>query len=133
MKYSQYIGVLAALVLIGSCFVNWTWYPDIEKYFTAFNTVENVYGKPGKLLIFFCVIAIAFYLIPRIWAKRWNMMFCGLNLAYAIKTFILFSACYRGICPDKQPGIWVMLVAAVIMMIATLVPDLKMREKRSEQ
>lgn len=133
MKYSQYAGVFVTLILIGSCFVNWTWYPDIQKYFTGFFSVDNIYGKPGKVFIFMSVLAIFFFLVPRVWAKRWNMMVCGLTLAYAIKTFILYSSCYRGICPDKQPGLWVMLFSAALMMVATLMPDMKLRPTQEQE
>lgn len=127
MKYSQLIGIAAAIVLVLSGFLNWTWYPDLQKYFTGFFSENNMYGKPGKVFAFFAVIAIIFFLIPRVWAKRWNLLVCALTLAYAVKTFILFAGCYRGICPVKQPGIWVMIVAAVVMTASALLPDLTVK------
>lgn len=129
MKYSQYLGVLAAASLVFSCTLQWTWHPDIKEYFTAFYSLENIYGKPGKVFIFMAAIATLFFLVKKIWAKRWNLMVCGLNLAYAVKTFILFSSCYRGICPEKQPGLWVMITSAGVMMIAAVLPDLKLSSK----
>lgn len=123
MKYSQWLGILAAAILVVSVFLPWTWYPDLQTSFTGMYSEENIYGRPGRIMIFFaCVISI-FYLIPRIWAKRWNIFFCSLFLAYAIKTFILFTGCYRGICPEKLAGIWLMMGAVVSMMIAALFPD----------
>lgn len=128
MKNSQLIGVGAAILLMVSGFLNWTWYPDIHKSFTGFFSESNVYGKPGKVFIFFCIIAIIFYLIPKIWAKRWNIFLCSLTLAYAVKSFILFSGCYRGICPEKQAGIWIMLSSAALMLLAALLPDLSVNK-----
>ena len=125
MKYSQIIGVIAALCLVASCFFNWTWYPDLNKSFTGFFSEDQVYGKPGNVFIFFSVFAIAFFLIPRVWAKRWNFIFAGLILAYAIKSYILYTGCYNGICPLKQPGIWVMLGSSLIIMIMAVLPDTK--------
>lgn len=129
MKYSQWIGILAALVLVISCFMNWSWYPDIRQYFTAFYSYENVYGKPGKVFIFLAGVSTIFYLIKKVWAKRWNFLVCGLTLAFAIKTFILYSSCYRGICPEKQAGIWVMLFSTIVMLVAALVPDGRIKVK----
>jgi hypothetical protein len=129
MKYSQWIGVAAAICLIISGFTNWTWYPDIHRYFTGFESENNVYGKPGKVFLFFSIIAIVFFLVPRIWAKRCNLFVCSLILAYAINTFIRFSACYRGICPEKQAGIWIMLSSASLVMLCALLPDLKINKK----
>ena len=123
MKYSHWIGILATLLLVTSCFFPWTWYPDLNKYFTGFFSEEHVYGKPGNVFIFFAIFAIAFFLIPRVWAKRWNFIIGALILAYAIKSFILYSGCYNGICPVKQTGIWVMLVCSIIIMVMAVLPD----------
>jgi hypothetical protein len=125
MKYSQWIGVLASLVLVASCFFPWTYYPDLQKSFTGFFSEANVYGKPGNVFIFFCVFAITFFIIPRLWAKRWNFLFSALILAYAIKSFILFSGCYTGICPIKQPAIWLMLGCSIVILVMAVLPDIK--------
>jgi hypothetical protein len=129
MKYSQWIGVLAAIALSVACFLHWTWYPDLHQYFSGFYSADNLYGKPGKVLIFFAAVAIVFYAIPKIWAKRWNMIVCCILVGFAIRTFIVFGTCYRGICPEKQFGIWLMLGTAIVMLVATLLPDLKVIEK----
>ena len=132
MKFSQWIGIAACLLLVVSGFMKWTWYPDIHKYFTGFFSENNIYGKPGKIFIYFTTVAIIFFAIPRIWAKRWNLLVCTIIVAYAIKTFILYTSCYRGVCPVKQPGIWVMLVSAVVILLCALLPDLKLKEKSPE-
>jgi hypothetical protein len=132
LKYSQFFGIAAAIVLVISGFLPWTWHPDIQKYFSGFVSENNAYGKPGKVFIFLAVIAIVFYAVPRLWAKRWNVFVNAMTLAYAIKSFILFSGCYSGICPERQYGIWIMLVAAFAMMAAAVLPDLKLT-KTDEQ
>jgi len=132
MKFSQWIGIGACLILVVSGFMNWTWYPDIHKYFTGFLSENNIYGKPGKIFIYFTTVAIILFAVPRIWAKRWNLLVCTIIVAYAIKTFILYTSCYRGVCPVKQPGIWVMLVSAVAILLCSLLPDLKLKENSPE-
>lgn len=128
MKFSQWIGVAACIALIVSGFTNWTWYPDLHKYFTGFVSENNIYGKPGKIFIYLATIAIIFFLVPKIWAKRWNVMISVLIISFAIKTFILYTACYRGVCPEKQAGIWVMLATASVILLCSLLPDLKLKE-----
>jgi hypothetical protein len=130
MKHSQWIGIAAAIILVIACFLPWTFHPDLNKSFTGFFSENNNYGKPGKVFIAFAVVAIVFFLIPRIWAKRWNLLIGALTVAYAIKSFIVFSGCYHGICPAKQAGLWIMLLAAVAMMGMALVPDMKVEEKK---
>jgi len=129
MKNSQILGVICAVILVIACFFHWTWYPDIGEYFSAFYSRENIYGRPGKVFMVVAAIAVALYLVPRLWAKRVNMLVCAINVAYAVKTFILFSSCYGGICPEKQPAIWVMLASALLMMVFAVIPDIKLREK----
>ena len=131
MKYSQWIGIIAALVLIAASFYNWTWHPDLKTYFTGFYSEQNLYGKPGKLIVILSALAITMFLIRKVWAKRVNWIFCAILAAYALKTYLLFGACYRGICPERQPGIWIMLICAVLMLLAALLPDLRINDQKS--
>jgi uncharacterized membrane protein len=131
VKYSQWIGIFGAFILIIACFLPWAFYPDIDKTFSGFFSEKNMYGKPGKFLLLFSAIAIILYFIPRIWAKRTNLFFATIILAFAIKSFILFSSCYRGICPEKKPGIYLILVGPILMVVAALFPDLKVADKKS--
>lgn len=131
MKYSQLLGVLAAIILMASGFLNWTWYPDLQKYFTGFISENNMYGKPGEVFIFFALISIILFIAPKVWAKRGNIFLCAVIMAYAVKSFILFSDCYRGICPVKQPGIWIMLGTSILMVIFSLFPDTSIKEQKA--
>src|ERR1700753_1021731 len=106
MKYSQWIGVAAALLLIAACFMPWAYFPDIQKDFTGFFSEKNSYGKPGKVLIFFCVIQLVLFLLPKVWAKRTNILVSAMTIAFAVKSYILYTACYKGICPEKKAGIF---------------------------
>ena len=129
MKYSQWIGIAAAIMLVIAGFLPWTYHPDLNKNFTGFFTENNVYGKPGNVFVVMSIIASVFFAIQKVWAKRWNMFICALVLAYAIKSFIMYSGCYRGICPDKLAGLWIMLASAALMMAMALFPDIKLKEE----
>jgi hypothetical protein len=128
MKYSQWIGIAAALLLIAACFMPWAYFPDLGKNFTGFFSEKNIYGRPGKVLIFFSVIEILLFAIPTVWAKRANILVSALTIAFAVKSYILFTSCYGGLCPDKKAGIFLMLGATLITLIAALVPDLPVKE-----
>ncbi len=129
MKNSQWIGIAAALLLIGACFLPWAYFPDLQKDFTGFFSEKNAYGRPGKVLVFFSVIAIVLFLIPKIWAKRTNIFVGALTIAFGIKCFLLFTACYKGICPDKKLGIFLVLFASALMTLAAILPDTKLKEQ----
>jgi len=128
MKYSQFIGVAAALLLIGACFLPWAYFPSLQKDFTGFFSQDNAYGRPGKIFVVLCSMAIVLYLIPRIWAKRTNMFVAAIVLAFAIKCFILYTSCYTGICPEKRIGIFLILLASMIMVAAALTPKIAVKE-----
>ena len=132
MKYSQWIGIVAALLLIAACFMPWAYFPDLGKNFTGFFSEKNIYGRPGKVLIFFSAAEILLFAIPRVWAKRANIFVAALTIAFAIKSYILYSSCYGGVCPDKRAGIFLMLGSAAITLVAALLPDLPVRTEEGE-
>jgi len=133
MKYAPYIGILAAILLIISCFLPWAYYPDIQQTFTGFYSHENTYGRPGKAFIFLALLITIFLLIPRLWAKRAGQVTGIVILAYAVKTFILFTSCYNGVCPEKKAGIFLVIFSAIIILIAGLFTGVKIPPERKDE
>lgn len=131
MKFYKIWASLACVALIASCFMPWTYYPDLNKVFNGFFSEQNIYGKPGKVFIFFAVISLVFVLINRVWAKRFNVLIAALNIAYLIKTYILFTNCYVT-CPEKRYGIYVLLASSILLMVTALLPDMKIKENKAE-
>ncbi|MBC7828981.1 MAG: hypothetical protein H7122_14625 [Chitinophagaceae bacterium] len=129
MKYSQWIGIIVLVILVVSGFLPWTYHPDLNKTFTGFFSENDVYGKPGKVFIYLASVASLCFIIPRVWAKRLNFFVCGVIVAYAFRNFIIFSGCYRGICPEKKLGLWLMIVSAVISLVMAVIPDIKVGKK----
>lgn len=113
MSFSQKVGLVSCVFIIISLFLNWAWYPDIQKYFTAFFTEGNHYGKPGSWLSLVSILGIIFYFVNKPWSQRLNLILSGLTLAYAIRTFLLFTSGYDGYVPDAQPGIYFMLSGSI--------------------
>lgn len=130
VKYLHWIGLAACVTLIVSCFLPWGYYADLHETFTGFYSYHNEYGKPGKFLVLFGVLSFWFMLTQKVWAKRANMFACALTLAYAIKTVILFGSCYNNYCPQKLFGLYLMLGCSVVMLLASVFPDVKMGEKK---
>ena len=128
MKYSKWIGVTACLLLIAACFIPWAWYPDLQKDFNGFFSEEGRYGRPGKILVFFSVVCMILFLIPRLWAKRFNLLFGTLSLAWGIRCYFVYTACYLGICPEKKLGIFLVVVAPLIITVAAVLPDMKLKK-----
>ena len=127
MKNSQWVGIGAALLVVAACFMPWAYFPDLQKEFTGFFSEQNRYGRPGKVLIFFCVVEIICFLVPRVWAKRANIFVAAVCFAWAIKSYMLYTACYRGTCPERRIGIFLVLGGAIVALVASLVPDLPVK------
>ena len=131
MKYSQWIGIAALVILIISCFLPWTFHPDLNKAFTGFFSEKNAYGKPGKAFIVFSIVAAFGFVVNRVWAKRMNFFVCAVIVAYASRCFIIFSGCYTGICPEKKVGLWLMIAAAILSLAMAVIPDIKLGTKKT--
>lgn len=135
MKHSQTIGIIAALLLVVSCFLPWITISIndvtlvLNGYFGKVND-SLTFGKQYIPHSFFCAICIVFFLINTVWAKRANMLFTLLNLSWAIKNFIVFGFC-RPQCPTKQIGIYALVVLAGIMLLMSLLPKMEVTKKYS--
>lgn len=130
MKHSQWIGVGAAVLVIAGCFLPWAYFPDLREDFTGFFSEQNRYGRPGKVLVVFCGVEILLFLVPKVWAKRANLFTAAVTLAWSIKSYMLYTACYKGICPERRLGIFLVLGGAAIALVASLLPDLSVREEK---
>jgi hypothetical protein len=128
MKYSKPIGILACIMLIVACFMPWTYYADINKTFTGFFSENNAYGKPGKFLIFFAVASGVLILLPKLWAKRTHIFLSALFTGYVIKSYILFTSCYNAYCPEKRPGIYLVMLSCLVILIVSVLPDVKIKK-----
>ncbi len=121
----------ACVALCVSCFLPWTYYADshiineADRTFTGFYSYQHQYGRPGNFLMLCGVIIFVLMIVPKIWAKRTNLFLSALVVAYAIKTYVLFTSCYNAYCPEKKAGIFIMVFAAVIILIACVFPNMK--------
>lgn len=129
MKYYKVLGLIACAVVIISCFLPWAFYPDLGKSFNGFFTEENMYGKPGKVFIFLAVVSGALILIEQIWAKRVLLFVAAINVAYLIKTYVLFTSCYSALCPVKQYGLYLLMGSTILLMVVSVLPDMDVQKE----
>jgi hypothetical protein len=131
-KILNIAGLLACITLLIACFLPWAYYADLQESFTGFYSYRNQYGKPGKFLSIMAVLALFLMILPKIWAKRTNLFVCALAVGYAIKSYILFTSCYNAYCPEKKAGIFLMLAATIVMLLASIFPDLKLKNTENK-
>lgn len=132
MKYYKQIGIAACVLLVISCFLPWAFYPDLHKSFDGFFSEKEIYGKPGKVFIFFAVVSAILILLNSVWAKRTLIFIAAFNLGYMIRTYILYTSCYRAFCPEKQYGLYLLIFSSVLLLVASFFPNLKVIEEPSE-
>ncbi len=124
MKYSQLIGFGAALLLIGICFLPWSFIASLQLTITGFHAEGTDYGKPGLFNTILCLFMLIFFMVPAIWAKRTNVFIAALNFAWAIRNYLLLSACMMGECPEKKTALYILPVIAFIILLMSLLPRL---------
>ncbi len=125
MKYSQLFGFIAAMLMIGCCFLPWAFISSRQLTITGWDATGTSFGKPGLFSIVLCVVMAVFFAIPAIWAKRSNVFLGALNLAWAFRNFLLVSTCMMGECPEKKPALYAILVLAGILQAMALFPKMQ--------
>jgi uncharacterized membrane protein len=145
LKYTHWIGVAAAILLVVSCYMPWAWYPDLNMSFTGFFSYKNYYGKPGKLLQLFAGISVCMFLLIRYGIRRagtslkvvvviTQIIIALILFTYALKNFITYSRCYSAaVCPERLTGIYLMLFSAALLMVMSLLPDIKLENATSQK
>lgn len=131
LKFLHWLGIAACITLIVSCFLPWGYYGDINQTFTGFYSYQNQYGRPGKFLLPMGTLILVFMLLPKVWAKRANLFIAALTLAYAVKNYILFGSCYNNYCPQRMYGMYLVLIAASVILLAAVFPSMKFKQEET--
>ena len=102
MRFNKVFGTAAAILLIISCFLPWVVVVSKAITISGMDANGTNYGKPGYLNLILAIIFLIFSFIPRVWAKRANLLIVALNLGWAIRNYFMLSACQAGECPEKK-------------------------------
>ncbi len=124
MKHSQTIGVIFCLTLIYFSTQPLVFIESKNLIITGWETANTNYGQPGKFFAYIGSIALLFFCLPLLWAKRFNVVFGALLLAWSIRNFIVLSTC-MGECPQKQWALYGCIVIAAGILIMTFLPKIK--------
>ncbi|HEX6172046.1 MAG TPA: hypothetical protein VFZ33_20325 [Chitinophagaceae bacterium] len=129
MRYMKWIGLVAVILLVVSCFMPWVIISSNNIVVSGIDSTGTNFGKPGYTHFVLSFFFIIFHFIPKLWAKRVNLLIVALNIAWAIRNYFIISMCSQGECPEKQIGLWLVMLASVLMLIAALFPDVKLKEE----
>jgi len=130
MRYMKWVGLVAVILLVVSCFLPWVSIISKNIVVSGIDSTGTNFGKPGYTHFVLSVFFIIFHFIPKLWAKRTNLLVVALNIAWAIRNYFIISMCREGECPEKQIGLWLVMFASVLMLIAALFPDVQLKEEK---
>ena len=131
MRWMKWTGIASAVLLVISCFLTWVVIVSRNIVVTGVYAAGTNYGKPGYFNLLMTLFFLAFTLTPKIWAKRINLLVTAMNLAWAVRNYFIISTCSAGECPEKHTGIFLLLLASVLMLVSSMFPDLKLPEQKS--
>lgn len=126
MRYMKWIGLLSAILLIASCFAPWVFIESKNIVVSGIDAAGTNFGKPGYFHFLMTAFFLLFNFIPRVWAKRSNLLIAALNMAWAVRNYFVITACLMGDCPVKKIAIYLLIPLSLLMLVAALFPDMKM-------
>jgi len=132
MKNSKWIGIIGVVLLFVAAYQPWINVPSRDLTITGMNTAGTNFGRPALMNLIVSSIAAVLFLLPTVMAKRANLFFCAFNLAWVIRNYIIVSTCRAGECPEKKFGLYLLIIAAVVIIIASLLPDIKIKSELSD-
>jgi hypothetical protein len=123
----KWVGVASGLLLVIACFMKWVYIESRQIIVTGVDAAGTTLGKPGYFHLLMIFFFIPFTLVPKVWAKRANLLVTALNLAWAFRNFLVVPACSGGECPVKHTGLYLTLIASILMLITAMLPDLRVK------
>ena len=132
MKYSKWIGLFAIILMVFAAYQPWVVIPSKNLVVTGLHAEGTNFGKPAMINLIMSGFAGICFLLTSVMAKRMNLFFCAFNLAWAIRNFIVVSLCRAGECPEKKIGLYLVVTASIIMTIAALLPDIKLKNSEPD-
>ena len=113
----RWVAILTAVILLTACFFPWVIVENKDLVFSGFNSNTREYGKPGIIHFFVTIVCIIFILINRNWSIRVAFFVSVLNIPWALRNFFLIAGCQGGICPQKQPALYIILITSFLFTI----------------
>ena len=131
MRYSNYIGIAAGVLMIISATFTWIYIASINATYSGFGSETfNKFGKPAMMNVILLVIAFVLFLVPKLWAKRANTFVGAINFAWALRNLLLLSTCRNGECPQTTMWLYVYFAASIVVLVMAVLPDMKVIEKK---
>lgn len=128
MQSIRWLAILTASIIITACFFTWV-SVESKGFFVGgfYSSANSRFGKPGILHTIFCGIYILLLLLNKVWSIRTAFFASGFNIAWAIRNYVVISACSGGTCPEKHTGLFTILIGSLLLVVLT--PFIRVKEK----
>jgi len=120
MRFSKWPAILAAVMLVAACFYPWVVIGSKQIYIGGFHSNVSDYGKPGIVHLFLCTLCVVFLWVRKAWSLRAAFFISAINIAWAARNFFIISACQGGVCPQKQPALYIVAVSSILLTLLIL-------------
>lgn len=115
MHLRKWFAVVAAILLIGSCYLPWVYIDAVNKTLPGIDDMGLNYGPRGMGHIYFAVICIVMILIGRNWSMLFAIVVAMINVAFAASHLYVYR-CIGGVCPEKLYGLWLTILMSLAML-----------------
>lgn len=128
MQSIRWLSVLVAAMIITACFFTWVSVEQRDFFVSGFYSSANSrFGEPGILHLAFSIIYILLVLLNKIWSIRTAFFAAAFNIGWAIRNYVVISACNGGICPEKHTALYVILVGSILLI--ALIPFIRVKPR----
>ena len=124
MKHSQTIGIIFCLTLFFFSTQPLVFIESQQWIITGWKTAESNYGQPGKFFAYIGGMSLVLFILPYLWAKRFNMALGAFLVAWSFRNFLVLSTCQMGECPQKQWALYGCIIVSVGILIMTFLPKI---------
>lgn len=123
MSKPNIFGLISVAIVIISAFLPWLTIESKHLAFTGMNTAGSSFGEPGKLNIIVAVFSGILFLVPGKWSARVNLFVSAFLAAWAFRNFVLFSRCEMGVCPEREIGLYLSVIAAIAAFVCVILSN----------
>jgi uncharacterized membrane protein len=132
MKNSKWVGIIGVVLLFVAAFQPWITVISKNITISGMATDGTNFGKPALMNLIISGICAIFFLYSSVMAKRANLFFCAFNIAWSIRNYVIVSMCRGGECPERKFGLYLLMISATIIMLASLFPDIKIKQQEDK-
>jgi len=116
----KWLSVFFYLLVIAACCFPWIRIESKNIVVSGLDGSALGYGKPGLMHMTLSALVIIFLLAGRIWSIRTAFFLGAFNIAWAARNFLALSACSGGICPQREPALFVVAAASLLGLLFLL-------------